>query len=314
MTEYRALLPVVVETSGAQMPGGFDSRGIVRPAQLTTERPTFRLQTSGMRTPRPRTSTVRTFVVRTLRAQRSTPSTTCSLGLGSSRGSPPRGCSLHDGPWSYHLNADDVAALVDNGRLMDFTHDWNRESGWTPKDPAPEVNPRDVNEWSLTTFGHDAINCGTVVRARCEREGVPGVCAECDGHGSREAWIGQREHAEAWAPIEPLTGEGWQLWETTSEGEPVSPVFATPEELADWCVDGATIFGESRGTREQWIAIVTGEDFARMRGRFGHRQVVAVHVLDGTGWVEPGSGSCELQRWRCSFAVGDSCGQGGYRG
>jgi hypothetical protein len=31
----------------------------------------------------------------------------------------------------------------------------------------------------------------------------------------------------------PPTGEGWQLWQTVSDG-PISPVFATPEELIDW--------------------------------------------------------------------------------
>lgn len=31
---------------------------------------------------------------------------------------------------------------------------------------------------------------------------------------------------------EPPEGEGWQVWETVSEGSPISPVFATAEELA----------------------------------------------------------------------------------
>lgn len=33
---------------------------------------------------------------------------------------------------------------------------------------------------------------------------------------------------------EPPVGEGWQLWETVSEGSPESPVFTTSEELAQW--------------------------------------------------------------------------------
>jgi hypothetical protein len=35
-----------------------------------------------------------------------------------------------------------------------------------------------------------------------------------------------------WSKTLP-TGEGWQLWQTVSDG-PVSPVFRTPEELVDW--------------------------------------------------------------------------------
>lgn len=34
-------------------------------------------------------------------------------------------------------------------------------------------------------------------------------------------------------PWEPPVGEGWQLWQTVSDG-PISPVFATADELIDW--------------------------------------------------------------------------------
>lgn len=44
------------------------------------------------------------------------------------------------------------------------------------------------------------------------------------------------------------------LYETTTEGTPVSPPFATLEELAAWCEDGATAFGSIKWTREQWLA------------------------------------------------------------
>lgn len=44
------------------------------------------------------------------------------------------------------------------------------------------------------------------------------------------------------------------LYETTSEGTPVSPPFGTLEELAAWCEDGATAFASIRWTREQWLA------------------------------------------------------------
>lgn len=46
----------------------------------------------------------------------------------------------------------------------------------------------------------------------------------------------------------------WALYETTTEGTPASPQFATPEELADWCAGGATVFGDIKWTREQWLA------------------------------------------------------------
>jgi len=89
-------------------------------------------------------------------------------------------------------------------------------------------------------------------------------CPTCEGNATVEKYPGQRAEADAWEPIEPPTGEGWQMWETTSDGSPLSPVFATPEELAEWCVDGATVFGCHRAGRDEWLRIITGEDFAHI--------------------------------------------------
>ena len=61
--------------------------------------------------------------------------------------------------------------------------------------------------------------------------------------------------------IEPPTGEGWQVWETVSEGSPISPVFATPEELARHMT--LTRWGADRGTSyEAWLAFITGPGWA----------------------------------------------------
>jgi hypothetical protein len=141
---------------------------------------------------------------------------------------------LWNGQWSYHLNQDDVDALVTDGRLHDLTHTFNPETRWQPIDPPVRPTPEQVNEWAIRTMGHDSINAHVCITARCEREGVPHTCATCEGHGNVEAYPGQRAEADAWTSIEPPTGEGWQLWETVSEGSPVSPVFATAEALAQW--------------------------------------------------------------------------------
>ncbi|HZR50150.1 MAG TPA: hypothetical protein VFB06_11580 [Streptosporangiaceae bacterium] len=50
------------------------------------------------------------------------------------------------------------------------------------------------------------------------------------------------------------TPYGYQLYETTSEGTPLSPVFRTLDELAAWCEHGATVFASDRWTKEQWLA------------------------------------------------------------
>lgn len=145
--------------------------------------------------------------------------------------------TMWNGQWCHHLSQDDVDALVAAGRLMDFTHTCTRESGWQKIEPPVTPAAAQVNEWSLSGFGHDSINAWIAVRARCEREGFTDQCTACQGHGSLEAYEGQRAEAEAWQPSEPPMGEGWQLWETVSEGSPVSPVFATSGELAAWMSD-----------------------------------------------------------------------------
>lgn len=51
----------------------------------------------------------------------------------------------------------------------------------------------------------------------------------------------------------------WMMYEDTSEGTPISPAFATPEELARWLADnGASSFGDMTATYEQWLATCKG--------------------------------------------------------
>lgn len=145
--------------------------------------------------------------------------------------------------WLHHLTQDDVDALVAAGRLHDFTHTWTREDGWQPKHPPVTPTAEQVNEWSLSGFGHDGINASVAVRARCEREGIDDTCPTCKGHGSIEKYEGQRAEAEAWEPTQPPEGDGWQLWETVSEGSPISPVCAIAEDLARWMSSPAYTWG-----------------------------------------------------------------------
>jgi hypothetical protein len=145
---------------------------------------------------------------------------------------------MWDSQWVHHLAQEDVDALVEAGRLRDLTHTFDRRrppaERWQPREGVDPLTAEQVNAWSIGGMGHDSINCMVVCDARCKREGWPTTCPECDGHGSIEAYPGQRDDAENWEHDEPPTGEGWQLWETTSEGSPVSPVFETDRDLARW--------------------------------------------------------------------------------
>lgn len=113
-------------------------------------------------------------------------------------------------------------------------------------------------------FGRDVYRAH---RALIAAAGLPddwGLCPTCHGHGSAELYDGQRAEAEAWEPIDPPEGDGWQMWETTSEGSPSSPVFATPEALADYCAEHVSVFGSSMAAAAHWLSIIRGDDFAHI--------------------------------------------------
>lgn len=171
------------------------------------------------------------------------------------------------GNWSHHLIQADVDALVAAGRLMDFTRrpinaaqvetlkaqEAAGGSGyWLDGSNGHEPTADEVNAWSIGGMGHDAINQWVCVKARAEREGFANLeCGRCvDGTiwSSEEA----RLAAEAWEPSDPPTGDGYQLWETCSDGSPVSPVFATLDELCAYAADNCTTFADIKTSASEW--------------------------------------------------------------
>lgn len=166
-----------------------------------------------------------------------------------------------NGSWSHHLNAADVAALVAGNRLFDFTRTWAPETGWVPKDPPYVPSPQEVNEWSLSGLGHDSCNQWIVVGAECDRLGQETTCSHCKGEGS--IWPSPEDEArfEAWQLEDPPTGVGFQIWETVSEGSPISPVFATAVELAQHMA--TTRWGADKGSSvETWLKFIEGPGWA----------------------------------------------------
>lgn len=66
------------------------------------------------------------------------------------------------------------------------------------------------------------------------------------------------------AKVEPPKGDGFQLWETTTEGSPTSPVFNTLEKLCEWCAENATTFASFTATKEEWMQMLD-EDFVHVK-------------------------------------------------
>lgn len=127
--------------------------------------------------------------------------------------------SWHD--WKRNLTQDEVDELVRNDRLPD---------GILTEDAA--------NRWVKDVpFVFDAIDQVILAETRAKRQGVFGYCPICDGEG--EVWFSDhiKQLYDGWGENErydPPTGEGWQLWETISEGSPITPVFETEKELKAW--------------------------------------------------------------------------------
>lgn len=105
-------------------------------------------------------------------------------------------------------------------------------------------------------LGHDSIDSFVATEKIVEAAGLDpkvwGICTECKGDGWIESYPGQSAEAQAWEHTEPPEGEGWQVWETVSEGSPISPVFSDREGLIQWLMSDANCWGISVPlTREQ---------------------------------------------------------------
>lgn len=114
-------------------------------------------------------------------------------------------------------------------------------------------------------LGHDGINHMHATRKFIEAAGLDpetwGRCPECGGDAVVDAYEGQAVDRDAWQPTPPPTGDGWQLWETVSEGSPVSPVFASAEELAQWLT--TPLGGEAAGPSRQPMTLDQARAFVQ---------------------------------------------------
>jgi hypothetical protein len=158
--------------------------------------------------------------------------------------------------WSHHLIQADLDALIADDRI-----------GRLKSGRYPTVE--EVNEWYCEGLGHDAINCDTCVSARCEREGVPFTCGRCGGSATLWASPEDETKCDAWERSDPPAGEGYQLWQTCSEGSPISPVFDSLDALCAWAEHNATTFGDSTATAEEWKAMLAA-DFVHAKDEEGN--------------------------------------------
>lgn len=189
-------------------------------------------------------------------------------GAGAVRSEARRLLNHFKGAWCYNLIQADVDALVAGGRLHEFTRvartpdqhavlTLQRAAGkgyWLPEHNGYTPTAEEINAWAMLGMGHDALNAWICIEARLIREGYDPEtkCVDCDGEGCM--WPSQaiKAAAEEWESSEPPTGEGYQLWETTSEGSPISPVFSTLDALCVYAAANCSVFGSEKATAREW--------------------------------------------------------------
>lgn len=85
--------------------------------------------------------------------------------------------------WSANITLDELQALVNANRCWK----WNpqtkrREPPTVTQEFLDEVNAAN-RRMGIGDLNHDGINRAILIRARCERLGIPTICTDCQGHG-----------------------------------------------------------------------------------------------------------------------------------
>lgn len=122
---------------------------------------------------------------------------------------------------------------------------------------ADKVTPEIFSQLSLMLwdFTHDLH--WQMIHYHSEKEGWDISCPHCKGEGVLFLNDEIKRLHEEFRWMEPPTGEGYQMWENTSEGSPISPVFKTAEELAEYCErEGVSWFGARTAKKEDWLRVI----------------------------------------------------------
>jgi hypothetical protein len=174
--------------------------------------------------------------------------------------------------WGRNLTQEDVDALVDANCLWDFTRRPRDQeeadrigvqpNGWLKASNGYHPTAAEVNVWAQKGVGLGGSGRYVCAEARAKKLGIAKHCEFCKGEGNLFYSPEIKKLQEAFEGYEPPVGEGYQLWETTSEGSPVSPVFKTLDELCAWCETDATTFGSCKATAAEWKKMLD-EGFVR---------------------------------------------------
>ena len=90
----------------------------------------------------------------------------------------------------------------------------------------------------------------------------PITCQSCHGAGLSDG--SNCPCCEGKGKVVPIVkipdGMAYQMWETVTEGSPLSPAFATTEELAHWLADNkSSAFGRETANYDDWLKMIKAE-------------------------------------------------------
>lgn len=125
--------------------------------------------------------------------------------------------------------------------------------------------PMDFN-YPLNTVWHGFLFQRDYCLSDSRDKGRDVICTRCKAMADA---LGVKRYADTLCPMwkeyfkpvddvmkqlcEPPVGEGYQCWETTSEGSPVSPVFETFEALCEWCAEHLTLYASQKASKDVWM-------------------------------------------------------------
>lgn len=165
----------------------------------------------------------------------------------------------------YNFTEKDLLPMMKGGAFRDLLGwtiydedtdtwwEWQGEGDYRKKVTVPQPELPSLKE-AIDFMIHAPITGSAGLHGLIEgrANGRGWECPTCKGKG--QVWLKEEYEAmaDAWEETPIPEGEGYQLWETTSEGSPVSPVFETLDDLCAWCGDNATTFGSTKVSKEEW--------------------------------------------------------------
>lgn len=132
--------------------------------------------------------------------------------------------------------------------------DWQHPKEYNPNRGSSEFKPLYERDWASAAAEWDCD------RAKWEAGERPDYASDYARDYPFDQWEGRRPFSEDYMPNWPAEQRThFMMYEDTTEGTPISPAFATPEELARWLVDNnASAFGGMTADYDHWLRVARG--------------------------------------------------------